>query len=789
MRVRATAADPARDGIVGAMQHADATAPAPARTARGAARDPSLDVLRSVALVRVLLWHALAWAWLSWVFPAMPVMFFLAGSLLTAGTARRPWWRTALRRARRLLVPFWAFGAVVLATTALTAWRSGGAPAVGEALPDGVRLLGWLVPLAPPEGAEGQQGWLTSHLWYVSDYLWLLVLAPLVLRAARRPAAVLAVALTGLAVLELGPLVGLPTPEGALRTALGDLLCYGGFAVLGAAWARRGGAAGEPRTPRGRAAAAVLGVAALAAAAALTRLVPLDRGSLNSSWLLLALAALGWLALLAAVAGPLRRSSARPRVAGAARAVTARAVTVYLWHPAAIVLARTGVDALAPAAAPVVAVPAVLLLSVAGTAAAVLCAGWLEDVAAGRPPRWWPTAARPLRRRDAPVVAGGVPLAAVAACAALAVAFTGGPSPSLLAIPGPSDRSALTRSAFGRVDDPAEVLAVRAEPLAELPAEDLQRSLDDWVAATDGIDAASVGVASGAAAWDVVWEGTSSAALGEGLVAGLPVRAASLTKSVTAALLLQEAATGTVDLDAPVPDVPGVAPPADPAHAAAITPRLLLQHASGLADYAGAPGHDPAQLYGPAELASLATSRPLLFAPGTDVAYSNAGYLWLGQLLEHVTGRPYADLVAERIAEPLGLATLHVDDTPLPGWVGSSSGGVVASPGDLARWQGALLASDLVLDADGRRQLTDLAERGVGLGTWPFCPCGTDGDGRRWAAAWGQTIAAGGAFTRPAERVAVMVHLQPEGERALEVAPSLGGVLMDALPGLEAPGP
>ncbi|WP_432509500.1 serine hydrolase domain-containing protein [Kineococcus auxinigenes] len=773
------------------MQSTPRTTSAPAPAATGAVRDPSLDLLRSAALARVLLWHALAWAWLSWVFPAMPVMFFLAGSLLTAGSARRPWWRTALRRARRLLVPFWAFGAVVLATTALTAWRGGsGARQALAGLADGGGLLRWLLPLVPPEGADGQQGWLTSHLWYVSDYLWLLVLAPLLLRCARRPAAVLAAALAGLAVLELGPLAGLPTLSGAPRTALGDLLCYGSFAVLGAAWARRGGPTAGPRTARGRAAAVAVGATALAAAAALTRVVPLERGSLNSSWLLLALAALGWLALLAAVAGPLRRASARPRVAAATRAVTARAVTVYLWHPAAIVLAKTALDAFAPGARQLTAVPVVLLLSVAGTAAAVLCLGWLEDLAAGRPARWWPTAgAQELDARGVLAAAGASTVPVAAGCAALTVALTGGLSPSLLAIPGPSDRSALGRSAFERVEDPAEVLAVRAEPLAELPAEDLQRTLDEWIAATDGIDAASVGVASGAATWDVVWEGTTSVALGEGLPAGQEVRAASLTKSVTAALVLQEAAAGSLDLDAPVPDLPGVAPLADPATAATVTPRLLLQHAAGVADYADAPGYDPERFYEPAELVSLATSRPLLFAPGADVAYSNAGFLWLGQFLEHVTARSYADLVAERVAAPLGLSTLHVDETALPGWVGSSSGGVVASPGDLARWQGALLSSDLVLDAEGRRQLTDLAERGVGLGTWPFCPCGTDEQGRPWAGAWGQTIAAGGAFTRPAERVAVMVHLQPEGERALETAPFLARALFEALPVPQAPTP
>ncbi len=59
--------------------------------------------------------------------------------------------------------------------------------------------------------------------------------------------------------------------------------------MLGAAWA---GARALP----GRAVLAAVAVTGVGGALALTTVVPLDRGSLNSSWLLLALAALGWLA-------------------------------------------------------------------------------------------------------------------------------------------------------------------------------------------------------------------------------------------------------------------------------------------------------------------------------------------------------------------------------------------------------------------------------------------------------------------------------------------------------------
>lgn len=64
---------------------AGAAVPAPAQEPAATApkaggRDRYLDLLRAVALVRVVVYHLFGWAWLTILFPSMGVMFALAGS-------------------------------------------------------------------------------------------------------------------------------------------------------------------------------------------------------------------------------------------------------------------------------------------------------------------------------------------------------------------------------------------------------------------------------------------------------------------------------------------------------------------------------------------------------------------------------------------------------------------------------------------------------------------------------------------------------------------------------------
>ncbi len=95
--------------------------------------------------------------------------------------------------------------------------------------------------------------------------------------------------------------------------------------------------------------------------------------------------------------------------------------------------------------------------------------------------------------------------------------------------------------------------------------------------------------------------------------------------------------------------------------------RDLLQHTSGLPGDAQ-PGFleriqgQPDQPLTPQEILAFTRDVPPLFEPGTSWSYSNTNYIYLGLLIEDVTGMPVAKVLRTRIIQPLGL-----DDTYLAG--------------------------------------------------------------------------------------------------------------------------
>ncbi|MCD2104441.1 serine hydrolase [Rhodococcus erythropolis] len=146
------------------------------------------------------------------------------------------------------------------------------------------------------------------------------------------------------------------------------------------------------------------------------------------------------------------------------------------------------------------------------------------------------------------------------------------------------------------------------------------------------------------------------------------VRIGSVTKTFTASLVLQLVAEGKIDLDAPIERyLPGLL--RSEIYGDTITVRQLLQHRSGLPEYAGEPGADEwaaaneGRTLTPSEAIALALGKPAQFEPGTSFVYTNTNYIVLGMLVEAVTERSYADELQSRILDPLSLYDTYLPPT------------------------------------------------------------------------------------------------------------------------------
>jgi D-alanyl-D-alanine carboxypeptidase len=137
-------------------------------------------------------------------------------------------------------------------------------------------------------------------------------------------------------------------------------------------------------------------------------------------------------------------------------------------------------------------------------------------------------------------------------------------------------------------------------------------------------------------------------------------RIGSNTKTMTGTALLQLVDAGSIALDDPVsryrPEVPD-----------SITVAQLLDMRSGLKSYTTlrsfnqAMDDEPERAWDPEELVAIGLAEPVSFTPGAGWEYSNTNTVLAGLIVEQITGRPLADVLHERIFEPLGM-----DHTLLP---------------------------------------------------------------------------------------------------------------------------
>jgi CubicO group peptidase (beta-lactamase class C family) len=134
----------------------------------------------------------------------------------------------------------------------------------------------------------------------------------------------------------------------------------------------------------------------------------------------------------------------------------------------------------------------------------------------------------------------------------------------------------------------------------------------------------------------------------------------SITKVWTASLLMTFVDSGQIDLDRPLISYLPRFRLVDAAAAKVITPRQLLNHASGID--AGdlllelGEGPDAHRRYVEA-LAAVGQ----IHAPGKYSSYCNGGFILAGHLMEVMAGQGWDVLLHERLARPLGLSRTVTD--------------------------------------------------------------------------------------------------------------------------------
>ena len=169
----------------------------------------------------------------------------------------------------------------------------------------------------------------------------------------------------------------------------------------------------------------------------------------------------------------------------------------------------------------------------------------------------------------------------------------------------------------------------------------------------------------------------------------------------------------------------------------------LLCHSSGIPNFTSFPSYKETWMVPskPEETVRRFRNKPLEFAPGTKIAYSNSGYTLLAMIIERASGMPFGEFVEKNIFQPLDMsdsghethaailkhratgytwgenglehAPYHNLDLVI------DSGSIYSTVDDLLKWDQALY-TDRLLSAESREAMFtsygEVAGRGSGYG-------------------------------------------------------------------------
>jgi CubicO group peptidase (beta-lactamase class C family) len=138
-------------------------------------------------------------------------------------------------------------------------------------------------------------------------------------------------------------------------------------------------------------------------------------------------------------------------------------------------------------------------------------------------------------------------------------------------------------------------------------------------------------------------------------------RLGSITKQFTATVIMQLVEQGKIKLDAHLSDY---LPDYRKDTGSKVTIHHLLTHTSGIPSYTSQPGffeNVSRNPYKVDEFVKKYASGDLEFEPGSKYTYNNSGYFLLGAIIEHITGKPYEQVLKENIFDPLGMKNTGYD--------------------------------------------------------------------------------------------------------------------------------
>ncbi|NYF60161.1 serine hydrolase domain-containing protein [Micromonospora purpureochromogenes] len=139
--------------------------------------------------------------------------------------------------------------------------------------------------------------------------------------------------------------------------------------------------------------------------------------------------------------------------------------------------------------------------------------------------------------------------------------------------------------------------------------------------------------------------------------ADLQYRLGSISKTMTATVVMQERDAGRLALDDPLErHLPGTP-------VGALTLRQLLGHAGGLQREPDGQWWERTEGGDLATLVAGLTPEKIAYPPHRAYHYSNLAYGLLGGVLERITGTPWAELTRERLLAPLGMHRTTYDAT------------------------------------------------------------------------------------------------------------------------------